>query len=153
MSSYLWPSEDGWPYPDQEGEQIDFSNEVDDDIVSLRASPAHLFDTLDPLERFEDAIFVRHLDTHVDAMIIPSGSRLQRPDPVIPPDALRRRDRAGADHLVQRHAQVQQLGHRVGHVDGDRRLDAAGGAFHAARGHRRAGKCLASLAQPKAAAA
>jgi len=51
MSSYLWPSEDGWPYPDQEGEQIDFSNELDDDIVSLRASPSRLFDTLDPLER------------------------------------------------------------------------------------------------------
>ena len=51
MSSFVWPSEDGWPYPDQERELIDFDNELDDDVVSLRAAPAHLFDDLDPLER------------------------------------------------------------------------------------------------------
>ena len=51
MSSYLWPSEDGWPYPDQEGELIDFDNELDDDTLSLRVAPAHVLDGLEPLER------------------------------------------------------------------------------------------------------
>ena len=44
MSSYVWPNEDGWPYPDQEGELIDFDNELDDDVVSLRAAPSTIFD-------------------------------------------------------------------------------------------------------------
>ncbi|MFP5318055.1 MAG: sigma factor-like helix-turn-helix DNA-binding protein [Acidimicrobiia bacterium] len=51
MSSYLWPSEDGWPYPDAEAEVPDLSAGVDDDALLLRMTPAHLFDTLEPLER------------------------------------------------------------------------------------------------------
>ena len=51
MASYVWPSDDGWPYPDTEGETIDFDGSIDDDVLSLRATPAHLFDGLDPLER------------------------------------------------------------------------------------------------------
>lgn len=51
MSSYLWPSEDGWPYPDAEPELVDPSADVDDDALLLKATPAHLLDTLEPLEK------------------------------------------------------------------------------------------------------
>ena len=51
MSTYLWPSEDGWPYPDAEAEVPDLSAGVDDDALLLKMTPAHLFDTLEPLER------------------------------------------------------------------------------------------------------
>jgi DNA-directed RNA polymerase sigma subunit (sigma70/sigma32) len=51
MSSYLWPNEDGWPYPDQEGERADIDGEMDDDVLMLKAPPPHLFDGLNPLER------------------------------------------------------------------------------------------------------
>ena len=50
MSSSVWPSEDGWPYPDTEGETIDLSSEVDDDALSVRLTPT-LLNSLDPLER------------------------------------------------------------------------------------------------------
>ena len=56
MPSYLWPSDDGWPYPDgDEGrppaeETVDY-DAFDDDALVLRAAPAHLFDILEPLER------------------------------------------------------------------------------------------------------
>jgi DNA-directed RNA polymerase sigma subunit (sigma70/sigma32) len=52
MSSYLWPSEDGWPYPDGgTPELIDPEAGVDDDALLLKTAPAHLFDSLEPLER------------------------------------------------------------------------------------------------------
>jgi DNA-directed RNA polymerase sigma subunit (sigma70/sigma32) len=51
MSAFVWPSDDGWPYPDSDGERVDAIDDIDDDILSLRARPAHLFDGLDPLER------------------------------------------------------------------------------------------------------
>ena len=51
MSSYVWPNEDGWPYPDPRHEEADPSGEIDEDILSLRAGPPHLFDPLAPLER------------------------------------------------------------------------------------------------------
>jgi DNA-directed RNA polymerase sigma subunit (sigma70/sigma32) len=51
MSSYLWPNDDGWPYPDSVGEWPDEAGDMDDDLLSLRAGPPHLFDDLDPLER------------------------------------------------------------------------------------------------------
>ncbi len=51
MSSYVWPSEDGWPYPDAERELADPNAGVDDDALLLRATPPHLFDSLEPLER------------------------------------------------------------------------------------------------------
>ena len=51
--SYLYPGEGGWPYADAEAEVdlIDLDATVDDDALSLRTTPAHLFDTLNPLER------------------------------------------------------------------------------------------------------
>ena len=50
--TYLWPNEEGWPYPDGVGEETADSDEVvDDDAMVLRAAPPHLFDQLDPLER------------------------------------------------------------------------------------------------------
>lgn len=51
MSTFLWPAEDGWPYPDSERDQVDLDSDVDDDLLSLKAPPPHLFDALDPLER------------------------------------------------------------------------------------------------------
>jgi DNA-directed RNA polymerase sigma subunit (sigma70/sigma32) len=51
MTSFLWPSEDGWPYPDTAAEAVDLDSESDDDLLSLKVPPPHLFDTLDPLER------------------------------------------------------------------------------------------------------
>lgn len=54
MTSFLWPAEDGWPYPDPTDravEMIDLDAESDDDLLSLKVPPPHLFDDLDPLER------------------------------------------------------------------------------------------------------
>ncbi len=49
--TFLWPNEDGWPYPDAGREEADPQGDVDDDVVLLRASPMRLFAQLDPLER------------------------------------------------------------------------------------------------------
>ena len=49
--TYLWPSDDGWPYPDGESEATRSDDVVDDDAMVLRAAPPHLFDHLEPLER------------------------------------------------------------------------------------------------------
>lgn len=51
-----WPSDDGWPYADADADagEIDVpdpSADLDDDLVALHVSGAHLFDGLDPLER------------------------------------------------------------------------------------------------------
>jgi len=51
MSTFLWPNEDGWPYPDTGAEVADTADALDDDAFLLKATPAHLFDTLEPLER------------------------------------------------------------------------------------------------------
>ncbi|HZQ28798.1 MAG TPA: hypothetical protein VFA94_13965 [Acidimicrobiales bacterium] len=51
MTSFLWPAEDGWPYPDSGVEMVDLAAETDDDLLSLRVPPPHLFDELDPVER------------------------------------------------------------------------------------------------------
>jgi DNA-directed RNA polymerase sigma subunit (sigma70/sigma32) len=51
MSSYLWPNDDGWPYPDADRDLADEAADVDDDILALRAAPPQLFADLDPLER------------------------------------------------------------------------------------------------------
>jgi DNA-directed RNA polymerase sigma subunit (sigma70/sigma32) len=55
MPDFLWPSEDGWPYPDPEAEDAtevaDPDFEVDDDLLSLRLPPPHLMDDLDATER------------------------------------------------------------------------------------------------------
>lgn len=50
MGTFLWPAEDGWPYPDTGPEIVDLDAESDDDLMSVRI-PAHLFDDLEPLER------------------------------------------------------------------------------------------------------
>jgi DNA-directed RNA polymerase sigma subunit (sigma70/sigma32) len=51
MTSFLWPAEDGWPYPDTAPEAIDLDAESDDDLLSLKVPPPHLYDELDPIER------------------------------------------------------------------------------------------------------
>ena len=50
MPTFLWPADDGWPYPDGEADQVDVMGETDDDLLSV-ATDRHLFDDLDPLER------------------------------------------------------------------------------------------------------
>jgi RNA polymerase nonessential primary-like sigma factor len=46
----LWPTEDGWPYPDALGDFVDIAGEADDDLLSITAD-THLLDSLSPLER------------------------------------------------------------------------------------------------------
>jgi len=47
----FWATDDGWPYADTGPEEVDPGAEDDDDLFSLRATPTHLFDGLDPVER------------------------------------------------------------------------------------------------------
>jgi DNA-directed RNA polymerase sigma subunit (sigma70/sigma32) len=51
MTSFLWPADDGWPYPDAGSEVVDLDAETDDDLLSLRMPTTHVFDELDPMER------------------------------------------------------------------------------------------------------
>ena len=52
MARFLWPTDEGWPYPDaDEDETIDLTADPDDDMVSVIALAAHLYDGLTPLER------------------------------------------------------------------------------------------------------
>ncbi len=51
MSSYIWPNDDGWPYPDSVGEFADPAAGADDDALLLKAATTHMFDSLEPLER------------------------------------------------------------------------------------------------------
>ena len=51
MGTFLWPAEDGWPYPDAGPELTDPSADPDEDLLSLHARCPHLFDGLDDLER------------------------------------------------------------------------------------------------------
>lgn len=50
MGTFLWPAEDGWPYPDALGDMVDIECDPDDDMLSVMAD-THLLDSLDPLER------------------------------------------------------------------------------------------------------
>lgn len=50
MSTFVWPSEDGWPYPDTAREWADV-DESDDDLLALRTDRAHLLSGLEPVER------------------------------------------------------------------------------------------------------
>jgi DNA-directed RNA polymerase sigma subunit (sigma70/sigma32) len=50
MSSF-WQTEDGWPYADVEGEEIDLDAEVDEDLLAVRLATHQALDGLDPLER------------------------------------------------------------------------------------------------------
>ena len=51
MSTYLWPNDEGWPYPDTAAEVADPVDALDDDARLIAASTEHLFHLLDPLER------------------------------------------------------------------------------------------------------
>ncbi len=51
MRTFLWPAEDGWPYPDAGPEPTDPSADLDDDALALLARSPHLFDGLDDVER------------------------------------------------------------------------------------------------------
>lgn len=51
MPTFLWPTEDGWPYPDGDREATDPSADLDDDLLSLRVPSTHLLDRLDDTER------------------------------------------------------------------------------------------------------
>ena len=53
-----WPSDEGWPYTDADGDvdsgevdRADPEADLDDDIVAIHVTGAHLFDGLDQLER------------------------------------------------------------------------------------------------------
>lgn len=47
----MWPSEDGWPYPDADVDLVDPAGAVDDDLLSLRTSGRRLIGSLDAMER------------------------------------------------------------------------------------------------------
>ncbi|MBW3669383.1 MAG: hypothetical protein KY443_09255 [Actinobacteria bacterium] len=49
--TFIWPADDGWPYPDTGAELIDLDADYDDDLLTLRIPSSHLFDHLEPLER------------------------------------------------------------------------------------------------------
>lgn len=49
--TFIWPADDGWPYPDTGAEVIDLDADYDDDLLTLRIPSSHLFDGLEPLER------------------------------------------------------------------------------------------------------
>jgi DNA-directed RNA polymerase sigma subunit (sigma70/sigma32) len=51
MRSFLWPNEDGWPYPDDDGGVVDPAADMDDDLLSVRSLPNRVLDDLEPLER------------------------------------------------------------------------------------------------------
>ncbi len=51
MATFVWPAEDGWPYPDTPNELTDLAADVDHDVLSLRAGSVHLLDALDDTER------------------------------------------------------------------------------------------------------
>lgn len=54
-ATYIWPSEDGWPYPDDAVPDSEVSpsleDDVDGDIVLLRSRAPRIFDDLTDLER------------------------------------------------------------------------------------------------------
>lgn len=51
MRTFIWPAEDGWPYPDSGPEVSDPQAEVDDDLLSMLAGSKHLLDGLNSVER------------------------------------------------------------------------------------------------------
>lgn len=51
MSSYLWPNDEGWPYPDTDNDLVDPDNGFDDDALALRTTSPRLLERLSPLER------------------------------------------------------------------------------------------------------
>lgn len=51
MGTFVWPSEDGWPYPDGDVELVDPAASVDDDLLSLRSAAPRMIGGLDAIER------------------------------------------------------------------------------------------------------
>ncbi len=50
MGTFLWPADDGWPYPDALGDLVDVESDADDELLSV-LTDSHLLDSLEPLER------------------------------------------------------------------------------------------------------
>jgi hypothetical protein len=50
MATFIWPAEDGWPYPDSDDLGGWVEGPDDDEALCVTASP-HLLDDLSPLER------------------------------------------------------------------------------------------------------
>lgn len=57
MRTFLWPAEDGWPYPDTGPEVADPQGEVDVDLLDIHARSPRLFAALDAVER---QVITRH---------------------------------------------------------------------------------------------
>lgn len=51
MGVFVWPAEDGWPYPDPTSEIADPAADQDDDLVTVRADRRHLMGHLNSMER------------------------------------------------------------------------------------------------------
>lgn len=58
MRTFVWPAEDGWPYPDSDGDDgggaldvVDVANEMDEDALALRLVAARAMGSLDTVER------------------------------------------------------------------------------------------------------
>jgi DNA-directed RNA polymerase sigma subunit (sigma70/sigma32) len=51
MGTFMWPSEDGWPYPDGDAELVDPAASPDDDLLSLRTAARRMIGSLDAAER------------------------------------------------------------------------------------------------------
>ena len=52
MGAFVWPSEDGWPYPDAEADLVDPTVAAgDDDLLCLQVSARRALSRLDPVER------------------------------------------------------------------------------------------------------
>ena len=51
MGTFLWPSEDGWPYPDSDLDVVDPAESVDEDLLSLRTAARRVIGNLDAMER------------------------------------------------------------------------------------------------------
>ena len=51
MATFIWPAEDGWPYPDGDDDTADPSAAEDDDLLTVRTGRSHLLDGLDAMER------------------------------------------------------------------------------------------------------
>lgn len=62
MTAY-WPTDDGWPYADVEGEAVDVESLADDDLLSLRielnGAPGHPSHLLSDLEQLEHEVIAR----------------------------------------------------------------------------------------------
>lgn len=51
MPQFIWPAEDGWPYPDAELQVVDLTSSPDDDLLALEHDEPQMLNRLDPLER------------------------------------------------------------------------------------------------------